>query len=272
MGEPSTGFEPWLTRWGLEPDGEPFRTAYAGNWLLPVRQGEAAAMLKLFKHPEDRRGAETMAWWAGGGAAKVLAHDPEALLLERLTGPRSLAAMARSGEDDAASRILCAVADRLHAPRPDQLTGLLPLGVWLGALKPAAAAQGGVLGGAQATLERLLVADEEPCVLHGDLHHANVLDGGERGWLAIDPKGIRGPRGYDYANILCNPDGETALAPSRMERQARIVAEAARLSHERLLQWLLVHAAIAGAWCLQDGFDATPALDIATMAHAALNP
>ncbi|MDB5418504.1 MAG: family putative aminoglycoside O-phosphotransferase [Phenylobacterium sp.] len=272
MGEASTSFAPWLARWELQPDGEPFQTPYAGNWLLPVRQGGAAAMLKLSKHPEDRRGAETMAWWAGDGAAKVLAHDPEALLLERLAGRRSLADMARSGEDDEASRILCTVADRLHAPRPEPPANLLPLGAWLRALKPAADAQGGLLRDAQATLERLLAADEEPCVLHGDLHHANVLDGGDRGWLAIDPKGVRGPRGYDYANILCNPDGETALAPGRMQRQARIVAEAARLPVERLLQWLLVHAAIAGVWCLQDGFDATAALDIAAMARAALNP
>ena len=272
MAGTSTGFAPWLARWSLEADGEPFQTPYAGNWLLPVRQGEAVAMLKLFKHPEDRRGAETMVWWAGDGAAKVLAHGPEALLLERLAGPRALATMARSDEDDEASRILCAVADRLHAPRPDPPAGLLPLDVWLRALKPAADARGGVLGDAQATLERLLAANEEPCVLHGDLHHANVLDGGDRGWLAIDPKGIRGPRGYDYANILCNPDGETALAPGRMERQAHIVAQAARLPLERLLQWLLVHAAIAGVWRLQDGFDATAALDIAAMARAALNP
>jgi streptomycin 6-kinase len=272
MGETSTVFEPWLTRWGLIPDGVAFRTGYAGNWLLPVRRGGAPAMLKLFKHPEDRRGAETMAWWAGEGAARVLAHDPEALLLERLEGPRSLSDMARSDQDDEASRILCAVAERLHAPRPKPPASLLPLKVWLRALKTAAEAREGTIREAQAVLERLLEADEDPCVLHGDLHHGNVLDGGDRGWLAIDPKGIRGPRGYDYANVLCNPDGPTALAPGRLDRQARIVAEAARLPPRRVLEWLFVHATIAGVWCLQDGFDPTWAMDIAAIARAALNP
>jgi streptomycin 6-kinase len=227
-------------------------------------------MLKLFKHPEDRRGAETMAWWAGEGAARVLAHDPEALLLERLEGPRSLAVMARSGQDDAASRILCEVADRLHAPRTSPPASLLPLNVWLRALGPAAEAEGGLLAEAQATLQRLLALNEEPRVLHGDLHHANVLDGGDRGWLAIDPKGIHGPRGYDYANILCNPDAKTALTPGRLDKQAAVVANAARLAPERLLEWLLVHAAIAGVWCEQDSFDSRPARTLATMALAAL--
>lgn len=262
---------PWLARWRLTLDGEPFRTGYAGNLLAPVQVGGAAAFLKLSRHPEDRRGAALMAWWDGDGAVRVLAHEGDALLLERLDGPRSLSAMAREGDDDAASRVLCAVADRLHATRATPPPAdLLPLGPWLRALEPAALSQGGVLSASFAMSKRLVAANEEPCVLHGDLHHANVLDGGARGWLAIDPKGIRGPRGYDYANILCNPDADTALAAGRLERQAAVVSEAARIPRERLLQWLLVHAGVSAAWCLQDGFDPSAALAIAERALALL--
>lgn len=42
-------------------------------------------------------------------------------------------------------------------------------------------------------------------VLHGDIHHGNVLDGGERGWRAIDPKGLLGERTFDFVNILLAP-------------------------------------------------------------------
>jgi streptomycin 6-kinase len=42
--------------------------------------------------------------------------------------------------------------------------------------------------------------------LHGDLHHENVLDFGERRWLAIDPHGLHGERFFDFANIFTNPD------------------------------------------------------------------
>ena len=41
-----------------------------------------------------------MAWWNGDGAARVLAHDEHALLLERATGTVSLVDMARNGGDD----------------------------------------------------------------------------------------------------------------------------------------------------------------------------
>jgi streptomycin 6-kinase len=271
MDGPSTDFAPWLAAWRLIPDGPAFETGYAGNRLLPARRDGAPAILKLARDPEERRGAALMAWWTGEGAARVLEMEGDALLLERLEGPRSLADMARGGEDDAASRILCEVADRLHAPRaappPDEL---LPLRPWLRALGPGAAAHGGAVAQAAALAERLLAEDAEPCVLHGDLHHANVLDGGLRGWLAIDPKGITGPRGYDYANILCNPDAETALAPGRLDRQIAVVAEAARLAPRRLVEWLLVHAAISGVWCVQDGFDPGPAFALADLAQARL--
>jgi streptomycin 6-kinase len=271
MAAQSTDFEPWLTAWGLEPDGAPFRTPYAGAWLLPVRQGGRAAMLKVSRMPEEQRGARLMAWWAGDGAAEVLAHDGDALLLERLEGRRSLAAMARSGQDDEASRILCGVGDRLHAKRAaPPPADLLPLDRWLRALPAAAQNHGTAVNAAAGLLGDLLALDEEPCVLHGDLHHENVLDGGDRGWLAIDPKGITGPRAYDYANILCNPGPELPLAPGRLDRQLGVVAEAARLEPTRLLQWLLVHAAVAGVWCVQDGFDPKPAFALAEMAAARL--
>nr|WP_249123342.1 MULTISPECIES: aminoglycoside phosphotransferase family protein [unclassified Bradyrhizobium] len=52
----------------------------------------------------------------------------------------------------------------------------------------------------------MLAEPRDVVVLHGDLHHDNVLDFGERGWLAIDPRCLRGERGFDYANIFTNPD------------------------------------------------------------------
>jgi len=36
---------------------------------------------------------------------------------------------------------------------------------------------------------------------------------GPRGWLAIDPKGLCGERGFDFVNIFCNPDFALATAP-----------------------------------------------------------
>lgn len=262
-------FAPWIDRWGLTPDGEPFQTRYAKNWLIPVRQDGQAAMLKIATSEEEIRGAALMAWWAGDGAPNVLAREGSALLLERLAAERSLAEMARDGDDDAATRILCAVADRIHAPRPlASPQGLCPLEVWFKALAPAAATHGGVLRASLAAATVLLAEPRDVAVLHGDLHHENVLDGGARGWLVIDPKGLVGERGYDYATMLMNPDEETAFRRGRIARQIGVSAQAARLDARRLTLWLLAHAGLSMAWCLADGFDSSAARGIAEVAAA----
>jgi streptomycin 6-kinase len=80
----------------------------------------------------------------------------------------------------------------------------------------------------------LLAAPQDVCALHGDLHHGNVLDFKERGWLAIDPKGLIGDRGFDFANIFCNPDLGIAANPGWLARQAGVVATAAHLDRTRL--------------------------------------
>ena len=136
-------FEPYLSRWELVPDGEAIVTH--SSRLLPVLYRGEKAMLKIAVEAEEKRGGLLMLWWDGDGAARVLEHEDDALLLERATGTRSLEAMARDGRDDEASRIICAVAARLHALRGALPSDLVPLEEWFRGLWPAAETHGGIL-------------------------------------------------------------------------------------------------------------------------------
>jgi streptomycin 6-kinase len=258
----------WLDRWALVPDGEAVTTP--SSVLLPVRQRGQPAMLKIAREDEERRGGRLMAWWAGDGAARVLAHDDRTLLMERITGPRTLAAMVATGDDDEASRILCAVANRLHAPRRGPPPELVPLSRWFAALAPAARSHGGLLAEADAAARALLADPRDTVVLHGDIHHGNVLDAGTRGWLAIDPKGLLGERTFDFVNILRNPDAATALTLGRWDRQVNVLADAAALDRQRLLKWTLAFAGLSASWHLADGEPADLDLAVAGFAAAAL--
>lgn len=131
-------FDQYLKRWGLSRDGEAF-ASLNGN-LLPVRQGDVAAMLKISQSPEELAGNQLMAWWQGDGAAPVLALDGGALLMERAQGSASLAQWVEDGRDDEATRTLCAVAARLHRPRARPLPALVPLEHWFEALCAARSA------------------------------------------------------------------------------------------------------------------------------------
>lgn len=265
-------FEPWLRRWQLRPDGDGFATP--GSDLLPVRLPDGtAAMLKVARDRDERAGAALMQWWNGDGAARVFELEGDALLMERAQGPGSLMAMAQQGQDDAASRIACGVVARLHARRDAQWPpGLVPLERWFAALRTAAAREGGVFSRAHAVAERLLDAPGAARPLHGDIHHDNVLDFGERGWLAIDPKYLVGDRGYDYANLLCNPELRTVTEPARFSRQVDVIATASGLAPDRLLRWTLAYAGLSAAWFLEDGDEASAASDLAVagLALAAL--
>ncbi|MDI2591113.1 aminoglycoside phosphotransferase family protein [Pseudomonas sp. 681] len=243
-------FEPWLTRWALVPDGEPIITP--GGRLLPVRRGDVPAMLKVAVDAEEKFGNLLMTWWGGEGAARVLAHHGDGLLIERAMGRRSLMHMALNGEDDKASRILCSALARLHAPRSSEPPPLVPLFLWFSSLRQAVTHHGGLYSLSFAIAEALLADPQDVVVLHGDMHHDNVLDFGLRGWLAIDPKRVIGERGYDYANLICNPDLPTATDPWRFGRQVNVVAEAAGLERRRLLQWVLAFAGLSAAWFLED--------------------
>lgn len=83
-------FDHYLKRWALTLDGDAFVSL--NGHLLPVRQGDTPAMLKIAHSPEEQAGNQLMAWWGGDGAASVLAHDGEALLMKRAQGSASLGA------------------------------------------------------------------------------------------------------------------------------------------------------------------------------------
>jgi streptomycin 6-kinase len=271
---PAYDFAPDLARWGLQPDGEPIHTH--SSHLLPVRHRGAPAMLKVSVEKDEREGAVLMRWWDGEGAARVLAHDGDALLIERATGPRSLSAMARNGADDEATRILCSAALALHRPRPTPLPELIPLRIWFEALWPVAQTHGGLLRRSAEAAEALLSTQAEIVPLHGDLHHDNVLDFGARGWLAIDPKRLIGERGFEYAILFCDPDladpePPVATLPERFERRFEIVTADAGLEPRRQLQWILAWCGLSAAWFFGDGDPAEINLAIAAKAAAMLD-
>jgi len=260
----------FLEAWHLVPDGPLLTTR--SSWVLPVGYAGSSAMLKVARIPDEQSGYRLMTWWDGQGAAKVLACSPGALLLEGATGASDLAQMAWSGQDDEACRILCDTAARLHAPRRSPPPVLHPLEDWfqpLFQLSPQHAA----LAPAAATARQLLATPHAVGPLHGDLHHDNVLDFDERGWLAIDPHGLLGERTFDYANIFTNPDlsdpgRPLATLPGRFEARLGVVIGATGIEPARFLRWIIAWTGLSAAWFSGDADDKGAAIDLTINAMA----
>ena len=254
-----------LRKWNLLSDGCLLETD--SSWLLPVRYLGRQAMLKMLKPTTDERAAaDLLRYFAGSGAVRLYATDDDALLMERAGNEVSLKTMALSGGDDRVAEILADCVMQLHAPRESPVpSGLTPLRQWFRSLF-AREAQLPILARCADVAQRLLTAEHDNTVLHGDLHHDNVLHS-VRGWLAIDPKGLIGERTYEVANLLGNPwpHGEIVHHPSRMLRLAELYSRRLGLDHRRVLGFAFAHAGLAASWSMDDGGDPSYRLTCASV-------
>lgn len=231
-----------VLRLGVRPDGTPFRSL--SSLVCPVTFRGRSAFLKVSNEPEELAGARALEVWNGHGAVRLLARDGNAMLFER--AGRSLRSIVT--DDAVATQKLCAVADRLHRHSPRHLDGFPSLRGWFSALFADTNPR---FDQARILADRLLRRPARPMLLHGDLHHENVLDGATRGWLAIDPKGIVGAREFDYCNIFTNWTAQQAV--DNFDSRLHIVATAANIAHADLLRWVAAWSALSGIWHLEDG-------------------
>jgi streptomycin 6-kinase len=185
--------------------------------------------------------------------------------------------LVKNGRDDEATKIIADVLNTLHFANrseiPDRLT---PLSQRFQSLFDKAnqdREQDSVYRRGAAVARDLLCEQGPAHVLHGDIHHENIRQHRERGWLAIDPKGLIGERAYDAANALCNPHSLPKIVqnPERLIRQADIIATALDLDRKRLLSYTFAHACLSACWSLEDGDDPSHALAMAEITESCIN-
>ena len=172
----------------------------------------------------------------GCGGVPVLEGDDETgALLMRLLEGANLAAL----PDDAATDVWIALFQRMR--------GAVGEGMALGdyVTLPKAPLPGFTHAEHAAMLARrasLLATSSAPCLLHGDLHHFNVLEHAGA-WYAIDPKGLVGNAHFEAAALLRNPydailcvDDVAGMLTRRIER----IAAGTGLDAGRIREWGIV--------------------------------
>jgi streptomycin 6-kinase len=248
-------------RWRIKV-GPPF----PGLWINWVAQADCIdgtpTVLKL-SFPGDkefRTEAEALRLFEGRGVARLLELDLSrgAMLVERCEPGVPLSSV----EDDAqATSIAAGVMKRLWRPVPDDHSFPL-VSEWAQGLARLRRRFGGGTGPlpvrlveeAEALFDELLASQSEPVLLHGDLHHLNILSARRQAWLAIDPKGVVGEPAYDVAALLHNPV-ELLEAPrpgSVLERRVEILTEELGLDRARVRGWGVSQAVLSAYWGLED--------------------
>ena len=107
----------------------------------------------------------------------------------------------------------------------------------------------------EALFADLLASEGTRCLLHGDLHHFNVLFDADRGWVAIDPKGVLGEPEYEVGAALRNPFDRPDLFSDASIVRRRIETFRRELSLDpvRVASWAFAQAVLSAIWSVEDG-------------------
>ena len=223
-------------------------------------------VLKLIKRPGDEWcSGEVLAAFKGNGFVRVYEHVPGAILMERLLPGKALVDLVKNSADEEATDILVDVIQRMASLSP-VLEGVPTVQDWgKGFARYRANGDKQVpkelVDEAEGVYAALCASQRNVRLLHGDLQHYNVLFDSQRGWLAIDPKGVIGELEYELGAGLRNPDEmpELFLARGTIERRLSQLTSKLDLDHERALAWAFAEAVLSAIWSVEDGFavDAT---------------
>ena len=95
---------------------------------------------------------------------------------------------------------------------------------------------------AQELAASLLMDSPGPSLLHGDLHHWNVLQRASGAWVAIDPAGVAGDPASDVARWMHNPPEIVTRDDLRdlLVRRLRIWEDVTGIDQDRLASWTFV--------------------------------
>jgi streptomycin 6-kinase len=235
------------------------RTSSASRGRLRGRD----VYLKVLKRDSDEhRAARLLRDWRRGPVAEVVDDAPGVQILAWIEPGTSLRECYESIGLVASAQILGEVATELralHAPDrgyPDARSRGRAL---LEGPRPSCIDEP-VWQRARRLYSEMSDSQTAVGVVHGDLHHSNVLSHRERGWVAIDPKGVMAEIEFELACALRNPiDLVERWGDARsLELAAAALAAPSRTAAARIVRWSFAQCVLTAAWEVEDGEDPAP--------------
>jgi streptomycin 6-kinase len=261
LGELPAILERCRAKWGLTlgPPVEEIKVNYVGYANLP---GGDEVMLKVgVPHPDFSTEMEALAIYEGRGINRLIDCDTElnAMLLERL---RPGTMLVERTDESASTQAAAQIVRNLHETPPPAGHTLPHIRDWIeDALGDARGCNDAERARVyleqfprvQAIIDRLSRPDEPQLLLHGDLHHWNILLDESRGWMAIDPKGVIGASCLDVGRFVGNivdADGSPKHMRTQVLDAARTFSDVLGESQERMLAAVLCDMVMGHSWGL----------------------
>ena len=236
----------------------PFPLTY--NYVAPCLCSDGTQAVLKIGFPRDREfqtEGEALAVFQGKGIEKLLQADKDhaVLLLERVIPGVPLSTLE---DDEEATRILASVMKNLWKPLPEK-HDFITIAEWSNAISQYHGTSGPLpsylVDKAERLFAELIASSAEPVLVHGDLHHENVLSSARAGWLAIDPKGVAAEPAYETAALLRNPRSKLQQHPELEQillRRILVLSEALHIDPHRIHQWGLAQTVLSAVWSAAD--------------------
>ena len=232
------------------------------NYLVSARGRDGTPVIVKVGSPggEFRLQAHALRHFNGHGAIRLLASEDrdEVMLLERCEPGTLLHAV---DDDEAATAIAASVMRQLWHPLPPNhpFPSITDWGMGFARLRRHYSGTGPFPAALVERAERLFAdlsgSMAAPVLLHGDLHHDNILAAQRQVWLAIDPKGVAGEPAYETGALLRNPSPDLLNVPHPGQILARRVDQLSGeldLDRARVRDWGVAQAVLSAWWTVED--------------------
>lgn len=228
------------------------------NYVASGCQSNKPIILKIsLNRKECAREVLALKAFESHGAVKVLAHDDNMIIMQRLMPGVTLKDYFPANDHEP-TRILCSVIKKLHLASIPKNHNFDNVRVLLKTLDQDLDIPAHILAKARRLGDTLLGSTKKEVLLHGDLHHDNIVKNGND-WLVIDPKGFIGDPAFEPAAYLSNPIPELLQVDhprSIIQNRTQSCSEQLGISQERIVNWLYVKSVLCWAWSLEDRVDA----------------
>jgi len=263
----------YLKKWNLS-DPHKIASTFTSDVYKVHKNGKSLALkiLSEIGQKDEINGATTLNYFNGNGAATLFEYDEKAHLLDFING-ENLVEKVVKGNDSEATEIICSVLVKLHHAKSKNFPKTLtPLMKRFSALIDRKRDNSIYDLGADIALE-LLQSPENEVVLHGDIHHQNILYDQNSGWLAIDPKGLIGESSFDAVNILFNPPNMSSyiISKDRIFTQANIITKLLKVDLNRFLKFAFSFGCLSSLWSVEDGFSPKETLKLTNLIKEIIN-
>lgn len=216
-------------------------------------------VLKITKQAGDESHSGEVLKAYGDGAVRVYESETGAVLLERLEPGEQLVDVVKRGGDEKATRIMAEVIRKLAG---HQAPSVCPtVADWGRSFERYLRSDDEqidreLVREAGGIYQDLVSSQRTTMLLHGDLQHYNVLFDHQRGWVAIDPKGVVGELEYEVGALLRNPMELPGIfaREETIKRRLEILTNSLQLDYARTLRWSYAQAVLSAIWGVEDGY------------------